>query len=134
MSKEAEKISNKFGWIVDQCKEERERGISINISFWKLLSDKYHFIMLDLPGNPAFKKNMIRGISQTEAAILIFSISEGESDSENILVTKKHIIIAFALGIKQIIVGINKMDKINYEEERFIKTRGKISGYLDTIG
>ena len=134
MSKEARKSSNKFGWIVDHCKEERERGISMNISSWELLSDKYHFRVLDLPGHPAFIKNMIRGISQTEAAILMVSISEGESDSHNILVTKKHIIIAFALGIKQIIIGINKMDKINYDEERFINTRGKISGYLDTTG
>ena len=115
--KEAEekgKGSFYFAWVMDGLKEERERGVTIDVAHKKFYTDKYYFTVIDAPGHRDFVKNMITGTSQADAAIITCSAIEGPQAQ-----TKEHIFLATTLGVKQIIVAINKMDAVKYEEEKY---------------
>jgi len=102
-------------------KAERERGITIDIALWKFESQKYHFTIIDAPGHRDFIKNMITGTSQADVAILVIAGGAGEFEAgfgkEG--QTREHALLAYTMGIKQVIVAINKMDANGYSEERF---------------
>lgn len=114
--KEAEqkgKGSFKYAWVLDNLKAERERGITINISLNKFESDKYYCTIIDAPGHRDFIKNMITGTSQADFAILMISSKAGEYEagiSKEGGSTKEHALLAFTLGVRQMIIAINKMD------------------------
>ena len=115
--KEAEekgKGSFYFAWVMDGLKEERERGVTIDVAHKKFYTDKYYFTVIDAPGHRDFVKNMITGTSQADAAIITCSAIEGPQAQ-----TKEHVFLATTLGVKQIIVAINKMDAVKYEEAKF---------------
>ncbi|MBN1431812.1 MAG: GTP-binding protein, partial [Methanomicrobiaceae archaeon] len=106
--KEAEskgKGSFEFAWVMDNLKEERERGITIDIAHKRFDTDKYYFTIVDCPGHRDFIKNMITGASQADAALLIVAAPDGAMEQ-----TKEHVFLSKTLGINQLIVGINKMD------------------------
>ena len=94
-----------FAWVMDGLKEERERGVTIDIAHKKFETDKYNFTVIDAPGHRDFVKNMITGTSQADAAVISCSAIEGPQAQ-----TKEHVFLAVTLGIKQIIVVVNKMD------------------------
>ncbi|CAC5359892.1 EEF1A [Mytilus coruscus] len=132
------KASFKYAWVLDKLKAERERGITIDIALWKFESDKYYVTVIDAPGHRDFIKNMITGTSQADCAVLIVAASTGEFES-GISVngqTREHALLAYTLGVKQMIVGVNKMDNTEppYSEPRFNEIKKEIGSYLKKVG
>jgi elongation factor 1-alpha len=132
------KGSFKYAWVWDKLKAERERGITIDIALWKFESPKYYFTIIDAPGHRDFIKNMITGTSQADVAILVVAAGEGEFEagiSKNGQ-TREHGLLAFTLGVKQMIVCVNKMDapSVNYGQARYEEIMKEVSAYLKKVG
>jgi len=130
--KEAEqkgKATFEFAWVMDNLKEERERGLTIDVSHQKFETEKYYFTIVDCPGHRDFVKNMITGASQADAAILVVAAPDGVMAQ-----TKEHVFLARTLGINQLIVAINKMDAVNYDEKRFNGVKEDVSKLLQLVG
>nr|BAN39311.1 elongation factor 1-alpha 1 [Entamoeba histolytica] len=135
-SAEMGKGSFKYAWVLDNLKAERERGITIDISLWKFETSKYYFTIIDAPGHRDFIKNMFTGTSQADVAILIVAAGTGEFEagiSKNGQ-TREHILLSYTLGVKQMIVGVNKMDAIQYKQERYEEIKKEISAFLKKTG
>jgi elongation factor 1-alpha len=130
------KESFKYAWVLDKLKAERERGITIDIALWKFESQKYTFTIIDAPGHRDFIKNMITGTSQADIAILVVSsgIGEFEAGIGKDGQTREHALLAYTMGIKQVICAVNKMDTHNYSEERFVDIKKEVLDYLKKIG
>ena len=135
-AKEIGKESFKYAWVLDKLKAERERGITIDIALWKFESKKYHFTIIDAPGHRDFIKNMITGTSQADVAILVIASGTGEFEAgfgkEG--QTREHALLAYTMGIKQVILAVNKMDLCDYGKERFEEIKTEVIGYLKKIG
>ena len=132
--KEAEskgKGSFEFAWVMDGLKEERERGVTIDVAHKKFTSDKYYFTIIDAPGHRDFVKNMITGTSQADAAVLVVAAPEGVMAQ-----TKEHVFLAKTLGVNQIIININKMDatKPEWSEERFNTVKAEVTKLIGMVG
>jgi elongation factor 1-alpha len=130
--KEAEekgKATFEFAWVMDRLKEERERGLTIDVAHQKFVTQAYYFTLIDAPGHRDFVKNMITGTSQADAAILVCSAHEGPQEQ-----TKEHIFLAKTLGVNQVIVAINKMDMVSFEEAKYKKTVEEVSKLLKAVG
>jgi len=137
-AKDMGKGSFKYAWVLDKLKAERERGITIDIALWKFETEKYYFTIIDAPGHRDFIKNMITGTSQADVAILVIASGEGEFEagiSKNGQ-TREHALLAFTLGVKQMIVLINKMDdkSVNWSEKRYEEIQKEVSAYLKKVG
>lgn len=129
---EAEKMGKgtfEFAWVMDALKEERERGLTIDIAHRKFQTPKNYFTIIDAPGHRDFVKNMITGTSQADAAVLVVSAKEGVQPQ-----TKEHSFLAKTLGVQQLIVAINKMDAVNYSESKYKEVRGAVEKLLSSIG
>jgi len=139
--KEAKEMGNasfKYAWVLDKLKAERERGITIDIALWKFETQKYYFTIIDAPGHRDFIKNMITGTSQADCAILVIASPQGEFEagiSKNGQ-TREHALLAYTLGVKQMIVLINKMDEktVNFAEARFNEIKNEVSNFIKKIG
>ena len=135
---EAGKASFKYAWVMDKLKSERERGITIDISLWQFESPKYHFTIIDAPGHRDFIKNMITGTSQADCAILMIASPQGEFEAgiSKEGQTREHALLSFTLGVKQMIVCMNKMDEktVNYSEERYTEIKKEVSDFLKKVG
>ncbi|MDE1825918.1 MAG: elongation factor 1-alpha, partial [Candidatus Micrarchaeota archaeon] len=118
-----------FAFVMDTIKEERERGITIDVSHKEFKGQNYYFTIIDAPGHKDFVKNMITGASQADAAVLVLSAKDGIQAQ-----TREHAFLAKVLGISQLIVGINKMDAIEYDRVKFEDAKAQISTLLKTIG
>ncbi len=120
-----------FAWVMDALKEERERGLTIDVAHKRFDSDKYYFTIIDAPGHRDFVKNMITGTSQADAAVLVVAAPEGVMAQ-----TKEHVFLARTLGVGQLIVAINKMDatKPPYSEERYNEVMEETTNLLKTVG
>lgn len=130
--KEAEskgKGSFEFAWVMDNLKEERERGITIDIAHKRFDTAKFYFTVVDCPGHRDFVKNMITGASQADAAILVVAASDGVMEQ-----TKEHVFLSRTLGINQLIIAINKMDAVKYDEKRFEEVKKDLSTLLQMVG
>ena len=123
------KESFAFAWVMDSLKEERERGITIDIAHKRFDTDKFYFTVVDCPGHRDFVKNMITGASQADAAVLVVAAPDGVMAQ-----TKEHIFLSKTLGINQLIVAVNKMDAIKYDEARYKEVVEQVSGILKMIG
>jgi len=129
---EAEKLGKgtfEFAWVMDSLKDERERGLTIDIAHKKFQTQKNYFTIIDAPGHRDFVKNMITGTSQADAAVLVVSVKEGVQPQ-----TKEHAFLAKTMGVNQLIVLLNKMDAVNYDESKFNKVKEDISNLLKSIG
>jgi len=106
------KGSFKYAWVLDNLKAERERGITINITLNKFETEKYFCTIIDAPGHRDFIKNMITGTSQADFAILVISSKAGEYEAgiSKDGQTKEHALLSYTLGVRNMIVGVNKMD------------------------
>jgi len=132
------KGSFKYAWVLDKLKAERERGITIDIALWKFETNKFHFTIIDAPGHRDFIKNMITGTSQADVALLVVASGQGEFEAGIAKngQTREHALLAYTLGVKQLIVGVNKMDdkSVNYSKDRFEEIKKEVTGFIKKIG
>ena len=130
------KQSFKYAWVMDKLKAERERGITIDIALWKFETPKYYVTVIDAPGHRDFIKNMITGTSQADCAILVIASGTGEFEAgiSKDGQTREHALLAYTLGVKQLIVAVNKMDTCKYSEERFNEIKKEVSSYIKKVG
>ncbi len=129
---EAEKLGKgtfEFAWVMDTLKDERERGVTIDIAHKKFETSKNFFTIIDAPGHRDFVKNMITGTSQADAAVLVVSAKDGIQPQ-----TKEHAFLAKTLGVPNMIVALNKMDAVNYEEAQYNKVKDELSKLFTSIG
>lgn len=128
----------KFAWVLDNLKEERERGLTIDLRFLKFETPKYYFTVIDAPGHRDFVKNMITGASQGDGAVLFVSAKRGEFEAGIGPggQTREHAFLAYTLGVSQMVVAVNKMDDstVNWGEERYNEVKNEISRMLKMVG
>jgi len=137
-AQEMGKGSFKYAWVLDKLKAERERGITIDIALWKFETSKYFVTVIDAPGHRDFIKNMITGTSQADCAVLIVASGTGEFEAgiSKEGQTREHALLAYTLGVKQLIVCANKMDSTEpkYSNARFDEIKKEVSNYIKTVG
>jgi len=137
-AKEMGKSSFKYAWVLDKLKAERERGITIDIALWKFETAKYYFTIIDAPGHRDFIKNMITGTSQADVAVLVIASGTGEFEAGIAKngQTREHALLAYTLGVRQMIVLVNKMDdkSVNWSEARFTEIKNEVSNFVKKIG
>jgi elongation factor 1-alpha len=137
-AKEMGKSSFKYAWVLDKLKAERERGITIDIALWKFETPKYYFTIIDAPGHRDFIKNMITGTSQADVAVLVIAAGTGEFEAGIAKngQTREHALLAYTLGVRQMIVLVNKMDdkSVNWSEARFNEIKNEVSNFIKKIG
>jgi len=128
----------KYAWVLDNLKEERERGVTIDLRFLKFNTKKFDFTVIDAPGHRDFVKNMITGASQADAAVLFCSAKKGEFEAGIGPggQTREHAFLAFTLGVRQIVVAINKMDDntVNWDQERYTEIKNEVTRMLRMVG
>ncbi len=136
VAKELKKETFEFAFVMDKLKEERERGLTIDVMHRRFDTSKYYFTVIDAPGHRDFVKNMITGASQADAALLVISAKQGEFEAGVGATgqTREHIFLIKVLGVTQIVVAINKMDTIDYGEERYKKVKEETEKLLKTVG
>jgi len=118
-----------FAYFMDTIKEERERGVTIDLNYKKLMTQKYEVTIIDAPGHKDFVKNMITGASQADCAYLVVAAPAGVEPQ-----TTEHLWLLKTMGVKSIAVIINKMDMVNYDEAKFDKVKEDVSKYLKMVG
>jgi len=135
---ETGKASFKYAWVLDKLKAERERGITIDIALWKFQSDSRIFTIIDAPGHRDFIKNMITGTSQADAAVLMIASDVGgfEAGFSKEGQTREHALLAQTMGVKQMVVAVNKMDdtSVNYSQARYDEIKSELTAYLKKVG
>jgi len=119
----------KFAWVFDTTKEERERGLTIDLSHQRFETEKYYFTIIDAPGHRDFVKNMITGASQADAAVLVVAADDGIMPQ-----TREHAALAFTLGVGQLVVVINKMDLVGYKQEIYNRIKSELIDLFKGIG
>jgi len=129
------KAGFEFAYVMDNLKEERERGVTINLSYKKLMTNNFEVTIIDAPGHKDFVKNMITGASQADSAFLVVGCEDSVQPQ-----TKEHVWLLRTMGVKNLAVLINKMDVVNYDQAKFKKTSDEVkvvikqAGYLpDTV-
>ncbi|ADG14090.1 translation elongation factor EF-1, subunit alpha [Methanocaldococcus infernus ME] len=127
-AQERGKAGFEFAYVMDKLKEERERGVTIDVAHKKFETKKYEVTIVDCPGHKDFIKNMITGASQADAAILVVDVNDAKTGIQP--QTREHMFLARTLGIKQIAVCINKMDTVNYSQEEYEKMKKMLSEQL----
>jgi len=130
-AKELGKAGFEFAFVMDNLKEERERGVTIDLAHKKFETDKFYFTIIDAPGHKDFIKNMITGASQADAGVLI--VSGNPSDGVQAQ-TKEHVFLARTLGVDQLIVAVNKMDMAKYDQKRFDEVKAEVTKLLQSVG
>jgi elongation factor 1-alpha len=125
------KATFEFAWVMDALKEERERGVTIDVAHKRFDTPKYYFTIIDAPGHRDFVKNMITGTSQADAAVLVVSAIDGVQAQ-----TKEHIFLARILGVTQLIVALNKMDATTpaYDQKKYDEIKAEVVKQLKTVG
>jgi len=120
---------DKFRFIMDTTKEEQERGVTIDLAHQKFSTKKYDYTVVDCPGHRDFVKNMITGASQADAGVLVVAADDGVMPQ-----TKEHVFLSKTLGINQLIIAINKMDLVDYSEDKYNELKDEVSNLIKTVG
>ncbi|HIH38860.1 translation elongation factor EF-1 subunit alpha [Candidatus Woesearchaeota archaeon] len=120
-----------FAFIMDNLKEERERGVTIDLAHKKFESENFYFTIIDAPGHKDFIKNMITGASQADAAVLVVSANPSDGVQAQ---TKEHVFLSRTLGVGQIIIAVNKMDMAKFDEKRYGEVKKQVGDLLKTVG
>jgi elongation factor 1-alpha len=123
------KAGFEFAYVMDNLKEERERGVTIDLSHKKFESEKYDFTIIDAPGHADFIKNMITGVSQADAGVLVVAATDGINEQ-----TKEHAYLSKTFGIDQLIIAVNKMDMKDYSEARFNEVKTEMDKLVGALG
>jgi bifunctional enzyme CysN/CysC len=121
----------KFEWsfLLDALQTERDQGITIDTTQIRFRTKERDVILIDAPGHAEFLRNMITGASQADAAVLIIDALEGVRDQ-----TRRHAYLLHLLGVKQVAVVVNKMDRVDFSEARFQAISDEISAHLIELG
>ncbi|MCJ7478757.1 MAG: translation elongation factor EF-1 subunit alpha [Candidatus Nanohaloarchaeota archaeon QJJ-7] len=128
-AEEQGKETFEFAFAMDNLQEERERGVTIDLRHQQFDTDSYMFTFIDAPGHRDFIKNMITGAAQADAAVLVVAADDGVQPQ-----TKEHSYLAKVLGIDQLIVAVNKMDKEDYSEQRYEEVKEEVQELLQNVG
>jgi len=125
------KAGFEFAFVMDNLKEEQERGVTIDISHKKFNTSKYEYTIIDAPGHSDFIKNMITGASQADVGVLVVAANDGVMAQ-----TREHIILSKTFGVGQLMVAVNKMDikGVEYSEARFNEVKEQVGAVLKTVG
>ena len=123
------KAGFEFAYIMDNLKEERERGVTIDVNHKKFETEKYYYTIIDAPGHRDFVKNMITGASQADAAVLVVAANDGVNAQ-----TKEHVVLSKTVGLNQFIIAVNKMDMVKYDEKRFLEVKEEVTKLLKMMG
>lgn len=123
------KATFEYAWVMDTLKDERERGITIDVAHQRFDTNKYYYTIVDCPGHRDFVKNMITGTSQADAAVLVVDAKDGIMAQ-----TKEHVFLSRTLGVTQLIIAVNKMDRVNYDQKRYEELKKDILALLKTVG
>jgi len=125
------KATFEFAWVMDSLKEERERGVTIDIAHHRFDTAKFYFTVVDCPGHRDFVKNMITGASQADAAVLVVAVPDGVMAQ-----TKEHVFLSRTLGVNQLIVAMNKIDATTppFDEKRFNEVKEEVGKLLKMVG
>ena len=128
--------SFKYAWVMDNIKDERARWITIDLAFQKFETPKYFFTLIDAPGHRDFVKNMITGASESDCAVLVLSAKEGETDTAIAAggQAREHAFLLKTLGVKQIVVAVNKMDDSKFSEDAYKAVVEKGSALVKSVG
>src|SRR3989338_4370173 len=118
-----------FAFVMDRFKEERERGVTIELAYKKLVTQKYSITIIDAPGHRDFVKNMITGASQADAAFLVVACQHCVMPQ-----TKEHLWLLRTMGVDQVAVLINQMDTVNFDEAKFKKVKDDITALMKAVG
>ena len=126
----------KYAWVLDSIKDERERGITIDLAFQKFETSKYFYTLIDAPGHRDFIKNMITGASEADVAILVVSTKSGETEAATDPggQAREHAFLSRTLGVGQMTVALNKMDDSNYSEARYKEVKETVEKMLRLVG
>ncbi len=132
MSEAEGKASFHFAWVMDSSEEERKRGVTIDVGLGHFETQTKSVTLLDAPGHLDFVPNMIMGAAQAEVALLVIdctpnNFENGFSQSGQ---TREHALLARSLGVKQLIVVVNKLDSVGWSEQRFNFVRDEVSAFL----
>lgn len=135
-AKKLGKESFKYAWVLDKLKEERERGLTIDISFYRFETPKYDFTLIDAPGHRDFVKNMITGASEADCAVLVVSAKKGEFEAGISPggQLREHAFLLKTLGVDQLVVAVNKMDTVDWSKERYEEIVNEVKRLLKVIG
>ncbi|GCF13977.1 translation elongation factor EF-1 subunit alpha [Haloarcula sp. S1AR25-5A] len=117
-----------FAYVMDNLAEERERGVTIDIAHQEFSTDAYDFTIVDCPGHRDFVKNMITGASQADNAVLVVAADDGVQPQ-----TQEHVFLARTLGIGELIVGVNKMDLVDYGESEYKQVVEEVKDLLTQV-
>src|SRR3989344_3696083 len=123
------KVGFEFAYVMDSIKEERERGVTIDLSYKKIMTQKFQITIIDAPGHRDFVKNMITGASQADAAFLVISAPSGVQPQ-----TVEHLWLLRTMGVKNIAIAINKMDAVEFKEDKFNAVKADIDKLLTQVG
>jgi len=132
LREEAEKHGKagfEFAYVMDNIKEERERGVTIDLSYKKIVTQKFEITIIDAPGHRDFVKNMITGASQADSAFLVIAAPAGVQPQ-----TTEHLWLLRTMGVKNLVVAINKMDAVEYSEDKFNKVKEEVGKLLAGVG
>ncbi|RJX49511.1 translation elongation factor EF-1 subunit alpha [Halonotius pteroides] len=117
-----------FAYVMDNLAEERERGVTIDIAHQEFDTDEYNFTIVDCPGHRDFVKNMITGASQADNAVLVVAADDGVAPQ-----TREHVFLARTLGINELIIGVNKMDLVDYGESKYEEVKDEVGDLLNQV-
>jgi len=144
MAEEKGKSSFGFAYYLDTCKEERERGVTIQCNTKEFFTDKYHYTIVDAPGHKDYIKNMITGSATADVGLLLVPAEKGGFEAAIAKAdpklgveegqTRQHARLLYLLGVEQLIVGVNKMDACNWDEGRFTEIKEEFVKMLQMIG
>jgi len=128
-AKELGKVGFEFAFVMDNLKEEQERGVTIDLSHKRFDTERYYFTIIDAPGHKDFIKNMITGASQADAAVLVVAANDGVMAQ-----TKEHAFLARTMGVGQVIAAINKMDMVKFDQKRYEEVKKEVEALLKNVG
>ncbi|MBW3012786.1 translation elongation factor EF-1 subunit alpha [Candidatus Woesearchaeota archaeon] len=123
------KAGFEFAYVMDNLKEEQERGVTIDLAHKKFETPKYYFTIIDAPGHRDFVKNMITGAAQADVACLVVAANDGVNAQ-----TKEHVFLSRTLGVKQMLIAVNKMDLQQFSETRYNEVVKEVQDLLKTVG